>query len=398
MGHPFGIRSPFGMRSPFGARDDGLAFLFAGGEEGAWYDPSDLSTLFQDSVGTTPVTADGDPVGLMLDKSKALALGAELVTNGDFDTDTTGWAGSSGGSISAVAGNLVLEVPAGDNFAEARYVATVESGKFYKITVDLIEVNVSGTSGARISAADSTNLGDTWGVTASNLSPGTHQLIVQADNTGLALRLFADNGSGVSDETVLWDNVSIREIAGNHATQSTSAARPVYKTSGGLHWLQFDGVDDFLNIGSALDLSPAAGSQVWTQAFGADSNSDTTYVYVSQRGANTPFITAANDGSTNTTIVSNDLTLNNTYVDGNLETPANQGDLHTLLEGRHLGRMEASVPSTSTFDAPQIGQYTTASFDFSGFIYSYVLVNKALTASEMSRLDAYQARKSGVTL
>lgn len=34
-----------------------------------WYDPSDLSTLFQDSAGTTPVTADGDPVGRVLDKS-----------------------------------------------------------------------------------------------------------------------------------------------------------------------------------------------------------------------------------------------------------------------------------------------------------------------------------------
>lgn len=43
--------------------------LFANGEQGAWYDPSDLSTLYRDAAGTTPVTADGDPVGLMLDKS-----------------------------------------------------------------------------------------------------------------------------------------------------------------------------------------------------------------------------------------------------------------------------------------------------------------------------------------
>jgi len=43
--------------------------LFANGEQGAWYDPSDLTTLYQDSAGTTPVAADGDPVGLMLDKS-----------------------------------------------------------------------------------------------------------------------------------------------------------------------------------------------------------------------------------------------------------------------------------------------------------------------------------------
>lgn len=34
-----------------------------------WYDPSDWSTLFQDSAGTIPVTAVNDPVGLILDKS-----------------------------------------------------------------------------------------------------------------------------------------------------------------------------------------------------------------------------------------------------------------------------------------------------------------------------------------
>ena len=43
--------------------------LFAGGKQGAWYDPSDKSTLFQDIAGTVPVTKDGDPVALMKDKS-----------------------------------------------------------------------------------------------------------------------------------------------------------------------------------------------------------------------------------------------------------------------------------------------------------------------------------------
>jgi surface protein len=45
------------------------ASLFASGEQGVWFDPSDLTTLFQDSAGTTPVTSPGDPVGRILDKS-----------------------------------------------------------------------------------------------------------------------------------------------------------------------------------------------------------------------------------------------------------------------------------------------------------------------------------------
>lgn len=52
---------------------EGAAFnplsLFAAGEQGVWYDPSDMSTLFQDAAGTIPVTAAGQPVGRVLDKS-----------------------------------------------------------------------------------------------------------------------------------------------------------------------------------------------------------------------------------------------------------------------------------------------------------------------------------------
>jgi hypothetical protein len=49
------------------------ASLFTQGEQGAWYDPSDYSTLFQDSAGTTPVTAVEQSVGLMLDKRVPVA-------------------------------------------------------------------------------------------------------------------------------------------------------------------------------------------------------------------------------------------------------------------------------------------------------------------------------------
>jgi hypothetical protein len=44
------------------------AALFAAGEKGAWYDPSDLSSMRQDSNGTVPAALDS-PVGLLIDKS-----------------------------------------------------------------------------------------------------------------------------------------------------------------------------------------------------------------------------------------------------------------------------------------------------------------------------------------
>jgi len=47
--------------------------LFSAGEQGAFYVPMPVvngaQALFQDSAGTVPVTADGDPVGRMLDQS-----------------------------------------------------------------------------------------------------------------------------------------------------------------------------------------------------------------------------------------------------------------------------------------------------------------------------------------
>ena len=44
---------------------------------------------------------------------------------------------------------------------------------------------------------------------------------------------------------------------GNHASQAASGKRPIYRTDGTLHWLQFDGVDDFLFVQNKLPLSDA---------------------------------------------------------------------------------------------------------------------------------------------
>ena len=55
--------------SPTAVGNGTVAGLFSAGQPGAWHEPSDFSTLFQDSAGTTPVTALEQVVGKVNDKS-----------------------------------------------------------------------------------------------------------------------------------------------------------------------------------------------------------------------------------------------------------------------------------------------------------------------------------------
>jgi hypothetical protein len=76
--------------------------------------------------------------------------------------------------------------------------------------------------------------------------------------------MFTDDG--VTNVTADGDAVyRINDKSGNgyHLTQATEAARPLYKTSGGIHWLQFAGTDDVLETGN-ITLT-----QVWSGAVGA---------------------------------------------------------------------------------------------------------------------------------
>jgi len=58
-----------GSTQVFGGAEFSPSSLFAASEPGVWYDPSDLTTLFTDTAGTTPVTTPGQTVARMNDKS-----------------------------------------------------------------------------------------------------------------------------------------------------------------------------------------------------------------------------------------------------------------------------------------------------------------------------------------
>ena len=182
------------------------AQLFTGSTVGVWYDPSDTTTLFQDAAGTTPVTAVEQPVGLMLDKSKGLVLGSELVTNGDFATDTawtkgTGWV--IGGGTANADGSM-----AGASFLSQSM--TLVAGKAYEVKLTVIS-NTSGRLRLNSSLFPITTLG-----------VGSYKWVFTALTTTADFRIEARDAGTIASI----DNISVRELPGNHAFQSTAGNRP----------------------------------------------------------------------------------------------------------------------------------------------------------------------------
>jgi hypothetical protein len=186
------------------------ASLFTSGVAGAWYDPSDTSTLFQDSAGTTPVTAVEQPVGLMLDKSQGLVLGSDVVVNGDFATDTN-WTKGAGWTISGGSANLIA---GGYPIISQNFSYTI--GTWYQVTFTVTN---------RVSA-----------VVQFLTSPGRQkgpQTSANGTYTFLFLASAGDTYIGIQDQTGLGslsiDNLIVKQLAGNHASQATAASRPILR-------------------------------------------------------------------------------------------------------------------------------------------------------------------------
>jgi hypothetical protein len=225
------LKPKIGIGIGFGGSQFSPLSLFAASEPGFLYDPSDISTLFQDAAGTTPVTAAGQSVGLMLDKSRGLVLGPELVTNGGFDTDTA-WTltATAPATVAITGGKLTLVSPAGE-IAHARQ-TLVTPGKRYQVTGS---VTIRSGSVKFVVGGGSTEFIFTTSQSFSFLAPAV-------SNNFFDISRVAPGGCDAD-----FDNISVRELPGNHATQSTSLSRPTYQVdSNGRGHLLFDGSDDSL--------------------------------------------------------------------------------------------------------------------------------------------------------
>jgi hypothetical protein len=131
-----------------------------------------------------------------------VVIGEELVTNGTFDTDLTGWTINGAGASAAVVGGVAV-VTRGSNVSGITQQYVTEVGKVYKATATIglgTASFVSFRSG--ISVWTSTDYINVFGA-------GTYEFYFVATSTSAWITVY---GGTVLGETFTADNISVREI------------------------------------------------------------------------------------------------------------------------------------------------------------------------------------------
>lgn len=156
---------------------------------------------YLESTGNT-VGAVDNPVGLVLDG--AGKVGAEISTNNDF----TGWSGGTGWTFSG--GKALANAATGN----ASRLATLTAGKTYKV---VLRCDSYTSGGYKVLYEGGQSLiGD-------KTSAGTFEATLQANATG-QIYIWANSAL-----TATFDYVSVREVTGIHATQPTTANKPILR-------------------------------------------------------------------------------------------------------------------------------------------------------------------------
>ena len=275
--------------------------LFAASEPGAWYDPSDMSTLFQDSAGTVPVTAAEQPVGRILDKSgrgnhasqatstkrPVLSARVNLLTKteafGDAVWDkagiTVGTAPTDGGSTTAPDGTSTARLYTVSAGTFVRRELAFPSGLQGSAKVYVRAGLVSPATAVRITTNNTLNWSTGFSTKAALTREWqlvTHSGVLQTGSALVFLMFGAVDANGANDADCvgsieLWhpslvpaDQASLPYQRVNTATDydADPAKFPAY--------LRFDGVDDALQTGN-IDFTSTDKMTVWA---GVRKNSD----------------------------------------------------------------------------------------------------------------------------
>ncbi len=234
---------------------------------GMWISPRDLTSQWQDYTGTTPVATPGtvadsaNPVGLALDIRAGApeALGSELVVNGDFAVDLTGWGAPVNNAGSLAWASDGMRVTRTGTSAAGSQGISVHAGKSYEFVYSY-SVITGASTGIHMSLKITNDINDASRysdfVEASVGQSGTRRFTYTSASTEtlyLMLLLYGGDSGPVA-----FDNISVKEVPGNHMLQSTSVDRPLlsaydgqtlgtgdtYSSTGYPIFQKYDGVDD----------------------------------------------------------------------------------------------------------------------------------------------------------
>ena len=293
-----GIKYPTNIFTP--------GWLFTTGVNGAWYDPSDFSTMFQDAAGTVPVTAVGQPVGLILDKSgrgnhaynpsgnsanfPVLSASYNLLTKTEDFSDAV-WV-TNAVSVSPNTAADPFGMVTADKLIEssanaAHYLSTqaqsVTVGVTYTISIyakaaerSVIQIVPSGTTfGTSFANFDLSNgtLGSSNGVTTKKIvsvgngwyfcsisvtatatvSTGPANFALQ--NSPSAARVAAYQGDGTSGVYIWGADLRVANDALNQPAYQRVNTATDYDTVGFKPYLAFNGVNQSLRSINSIDFT-----------------------------------------------------------------------------------------------------------------------------------------------
>jgi len=243
--------------------------LFSSGEQGVWYDPSDLTTMFQDDTSAAPAVI-GQPVGTMLDKSQGLKLGSEVITNGDFAADSD-WTKGTGWSIAG--GVAVADDVTSQNLRQNG--VALEENKVYSVTFTIVSIS-QGTVLGRFGGTPAVD-------SVAFDTAGTYTFFLRANATNSSFMLRGQSGF-----TGTVDNVSVEEVLGNHAIQTTSVNRPVLARhpEGGIRNLlsYTQEFDDWSKSNATVTANQIAAPDGTNTGYKVNENAATTPHYILQTG------------------------------------------------------------------------------------------------------------------
>lgn len=182
---------------------------------------------------------------------------------------------------------------------------------------------------------------------------------------------------------------------GNHATQSVSTSRPTYKTNGALHWLEFDGVDDYFDFNCSLGSLSIVSAGVFFKgvqaefALGTKSSNSATSAKIGATSKVGLFLRLISGNNNSTSKLREDAAnvLIGARTSLGVITSANGDEKISGADNSQAAQLWTYIGRTD-FSA---GQH------LKGNIYSVLMVDK-YTHEDMLSTQAYIANKAGVIL